>query len=125
MDRGAWVIVIKMGPFDDLNMACGALAEWSDGTRGQGPRLAQGICLWWERYRQKGIELWVINQCKQTVQRVVQQRRSQRRIRGPAAVAGSVDDDDYHTVRDILFPEGEKRKRPKTALATAYGSKVA
>ena len=111
MDQGAWVIVMKMGPFDDLNMACRVLAEWSDGTRGQGPRLAQGICLWWEQYRQQGIGLWVINQSKPAVQRVVQQRRAQRRR--PAEADALEGDDDYHTVRDILFPEGEKRKRAK------------
>jgi hypothetical protein len=113
MDQGAWAIVMKMGPFDDLDMACGALAEWSDGTRGQGPRLAQGICLWWQLYRQQGIELWAIDQSKPAVQNAVHRRRMQkRRVRD---VIDTACDDDYPTVRDILYPEGEKRKRPKAA----------
>ena len=111
MDQGAWAIVMKMGPFDDLDMACRVLAEWSDGTRGQGPRLAQGICLWWEHYRHCGIQLWVINQSKTAVQQAVHYRRTQRkRVCDVISTAG---EDEYHTVREILFPDGEKKKRPK------------
>lgn len=117
MDQGAWVIVMKMGPFDDLNMACRALSEWSDGTRGQGPRLAQGMCLWWEQYRHRGIQLSVIDQDKTSVQRIVQQRRAQRRR--PIDMGGTAGEDDYRTVRDILFPEGEKRKRAKATTSRA------
>lgn len=53
-DQGDWAIVMRMGPFYDLNFAGTVFAEWSDGTRGPGPRISQGICLWWEKYRDKG-----------------------------------------------------------------------
>jgi hypothetical protein len=111
MDQGTWAIVMKTGPFDDLDEAGRVLAKWSDNTRGQGPRLAQGICLWWERYRHQGIDLWVIDQHKPELQKVVQQRRMQRRR--SIEMISTMGDDDYRTVREILFPEGEKKKRPK------------
>jgi hypothetical protein len=112
MDQGAWAIVMKMGPFDDLDMALRVLAEWSDGTRGQGPRLAQGLCLWWHQYRHHGVDLLVIKQSKPAVQMAAQQRMRQRRKAGDANSA-MTGDDEYRTVREILFPDGEKRKRPK------------
>ncbi len=66
MDQGAWVIVMKLGPFYDLDLAGRALAEWSDGTRGPGPRVAQALCLRLrDVYKSHGVELYVIDQSKQ------------------------------------------------------------
>jgi len=74
IDQGDWTIVLKLGPFYDLDFAGLILAEWSDGTRGPGPRIAQGLCLW-ERYRDAGVHLAVNYQTKQEVQKVFQARR--------------------------------------------------
>ena len=110
-DPGDWAIVMKLGPFYDLNLAGQVLAEWSDGTRGQGPRIAQGICLW-HKYRDQGIDLWAIDQPKHEVQRAF----CEKRARPAFAPRSETTSQDYLTVREILAPEGDKRKRIKLGV---------
>jgi len=118
-DQGDWAIVLKLGPFDDLNMAGRVLAEWSDGTRGQGPRISQGLCLW-HKYKKQGIGLWAIDQPKCEVQRVFCEKRARqpegRRLLLPASSQHDGSSTDYLTVREILAPDGDKRKRAKAGL---------
>lgn len=74
LDQGDWVIVLRLGPFYSLNFAGLVLSEWSDGTRGPGPRIIQGLCLW-HKYRDIGVQGFVISQTKQEVQQIFAERR--------------------------------------------------
>jgi hypothetical protein len=74
-DQGDWVTVMKLGPFYQLDKALAILSEWSDGTRGPGPRIAQGICLW-EKYRDDGVRAAILNQSKREVQDIFRRRRA-------------------------------------------------
>ncbi len=73
-EQGDWVIVMRLGPFVDLDFALAVFSNWSEGTRGPGPRIAQGICLW-NYYAPKGVEMWVIDQTKQEVQQLFDEGR--------------------------------------------------
>jgi len=74
LDQGDWAIIMQLGPFYELDFAFQVLAEWSDGTRGQGPRIAQGICLG-TKYESRGIRLLSIKQTKQEVQQAFREKR--------------------------------------------------
>jgi len=103
-DNGNWVTVMKIGPFYDLVKAATVLAEWSDGTRGPGPRIAQGICIWNKHKESTGANLYLINQSKKDVQesyhRYYHHQRHQNRSRNGfgndifVTAAGNGDDND-------------------------------
>ena len=103
-DQGDWVIVMKIGPFFDMDIAGLVLSEWSDSTRGPGPRIAQGLCIW-ARYHKHDVNLWLINQSKKEVQEIYKRQKQEPQQAhvvfeslnlGGGARAGSV------IVRDIL-----------------------
>lgn len=114
-DQGDWVIVMKLGPFYELEFAGLVFAEWSDGTRGPGPRIAQGICLW-DRYKDRGINLWVIGQSKVEVQTIFRRRREERHllhVQDCQSIPGGgyVIDPGYITAREILMATGPYIRR--------------
>ncbi len=83
-DQGDWVTILRMGDFYDLDFAGTVLSEWSDGTRGPGPRITQGIMLW-EKYRSRGIKLGVCKQTKSEVQKIIQERKRLRQLEDATA----------------------------------------
>lgn len=110
---GDWAVVARLGPFWELDMATFIVSQWSDGTRGPGPRLAQGICLW-HQYRSRGLQLWLIRQTRDQVRRIFDERRQlseaaaasesqtgMRTRRGPGSI----------TVREVLGLRSAVRKR--------------
>lgn len=104
-DQGDWVIVMQIGAFYDFRIACLVLSEWSDSTRGPGPRIAQGLCIW-ERYKQYNVNLYLLGQSKKEVQEIYKKHRQEAAANehvvfealnlGGGARPGSV------VVRDIL-----------------------
>lgn len=74
VDQGDWAIVMKMGPFYDLDLGYLVLSQWADETRGPQPRIAQGLCLW-QRYKHYGIGLWALDQDKKAVQEAFRETR--------------------------------------------------
>lgn len=74
IDQGEWTILMQLGPFDDMRSAGQVFAEWSDGTRGPGPRIAQGLVIW-NKYKSKGVGIRVIDQTKDEVHRVFAQKQ--------------------------------------------------
>ncbi len=119
IDQGDWTIVMELGPFYDLTFAYQVLGQWSDGTRGQGPRIAQGICLW-QQYRDQGVQIRILDQPKQRVQDEFRKKRA-RQPTGRAL--GNDDTQDYLTVREVLDPDGTRRKRNKHAPASSAAGK--
>lgn len=109
VDQGDWTIVMLLGPFYDLNFAGVVLSEWSDGTRGQGPRITQGMCLY-HKYKDQGVRIWTIDQTKQEVQKVFREKRG---LQPTGRALGNDASNDYLTVREVLAPDGDRRKRSK------------
>ena len=137
-DQGDWAIVMKLGPFVSLDFAGAVFADWSDGTRGPGPRIAQGICLW-NKYEDKGVQLCVIGQSKSEVQEVFRKRRENAFHAAAAAAAATTptpDDDDpcrdddegtpvdpgHISVREILAATAQPKKR-KSGPAVRWSKK--
>ena len=85
-DQGDWVTILRLGDFYDLDFAGTVLSEWSDGTRGPGPRITQGIMLW-EKYKNQGIKLGVCKQTKREVQDIILERKRLRQLEEDAAAA--------------------------------------
>ncbi len=128
-DQGDWVTILKLGDFYDLNFAGTVLSEWSDGTRGPGPRIMQGIMLW-EKYRKAGIKLSVCSQTKREVQSIFQERKRLRQLEElthqstlPAASSEVVSERQGSlTVREVMRARSTNGKKGKGNNSANNGS---
>ena len=117
---GNWVIVVKLGPFYDLDLGLLALSQWGDETRGPQPRIAQVLCMWEKYYRKWGVQLHALSQTKREVQEVFQERKNRERSGKGVYVAEKTSSrrtvwPGFIPVRDILTAPSmfDKAKQPR------------